>query len=249
MMNFPLNLAVGAAQPVSQVGNYVYYKAGSAGGADPSIKVKTDLGDEYILMPGQGFRLDKRTFTNLQVTNAAGQATIIGMLLIADGGFFDNRVTGSVEVIDGGKARTLAGGAFMGGVQCPAGAGLYSHLQLWNPPGSGKNIIIESATYSSSQNGGVFFRTNAAALSSLQGNGVAKLAGAAVSAAELRYQTINAYQSGNNMLVLNLSAGQFSTFNFKEPVVLKPGNGFLIIETIANVDITGCIEWYEESNA
>ncbi|BEV15566.1 hypothetical protein HBDW_23540 [Herbaspirillum sp. DW155] len=249
MMNFPLNLAVGATQPVSQVGNYVYYKYGSAGGADQSIKVKTDLGDEYVLMPGQGFRLDNRTFTNLQITNATGQATIVGMLLIADGGFFDNRVTGSVEVIDGGKARTLGNGAFMGGVQCQAAASTYAHLQLWNPAGSGKNLIIESATYSSSINGGVFFRTNGAVLATLQGNGVAKMAGAPASVGELRYANVAAYQGGNNMLVLNLAAGQFSTFNFKEPIVLKPGNGFLMIETIANGDLTGCFEWYEESNA
>ncbi len=249
MMNFPLNLAVNGTASLSQVGNYVYYSTGSAGGADQSLKVKTDAGDEYILKPGQGFRLDGRNFNTLLFSNNANAATIVGTVLIADGGFFDNRVAGSVEVIDGGKARTLGGGAFMGGVQGGSTAGQYTHVQIWNPAGSGKNVIVESVTYSSGGNGGIYMRTNAAALGSLLGNGPAKLANGALSAAELRYQTLAAFAGGGNMLVLNLAAGQFSTFTFKEPVVLKPGNGFLVIQTIGGNDVNAAFEWYEESNA
>lgn len=250
MMNFPLNLVVNGMQPVSQVGNYVYYKAGSAGGADPSIKVKTDLGDEYILMPGQGFRLDNRFFNNLQVTNAGGQATVIGMLLIADGGFFDNRTTGSVEVIDGGKSRTLGGGAFMGGVQCGTTAGQNSHVQIWNPLGSGKNVIVESITYSSNSNGGILFRTGNVAAANMLGNGVSKLAGGAVaSVAQLRYQTNATGLGGGNMMIVGIAAAQFSTYTFKEPVVVPPGQGLLVLQGTQAADVTGNFEWYEESNA
>ncbi|MGL5181198.1 hypothetical protein [Herbaspirillum huttiense] len=249
-MNFPLNLAVNGTASLSQVGNYVYYSTGSAGGADQSIKVKTDAGDEYILKPGQGFRLDGRNFNNLIFSNNANAANILGTMLIADGGFFDNRVTGSVEVIDGGKARTLGGGAFMGGVQCVATAAQNSIVQLWNPVGSGKNVILESITYSSTNNGGILFRVYNAALSNLLANGVSKLAGgAAVSVGQLRYAPNPGVLGGNNMLILGIAAAQFSTYQFKEPVVLPPGQGMLVTQGTQNVDVTGNFEWYEESNA
>lgn len=249
MMNFPLNLPATGMQPVYQVGNYVYYSAGSAGGADPSIKVKTDLGDEYILKPGQGFRLDGRNFGNLQISNAGGVATIIGMVTIADGGFFDNRVTGSVEVIDGAKARTLGGGALMGGVTCGAVAATNAYVQLWNPAGSGKNVIVETVAYSSNTTGGVGFRTGQTAITNFQGNGISKLAGGASSGVSLRYQNNAAAMGGANMLLVSVSAGQQAIYTFKEPVVLPPGNGLIVTQGIVNADITASFEWYEESNA
>ncbi|AYR24544.1 hypothetical protein [Herbaspirillum rubrisubalbicans] len=255
MMNFPLNLAVGFAQPVNQVGNYVYYKAGSAGGADPSIKVKTDQGDEYILMPGQGFRLDKKTFTNLQVTNAGGVATIIGLLMIADGGFFDNRVTGSVEVIDGGKARTLAGSAFIGTSNAAATAGNYGFVQLWNPPGSGKNIIVERITASSATAGAFgMFVANVAIANSSGVTPVSKKAAAGVPASvtQIRYE-INAVGTvtGSSGFMDSRSNQANSSVEFKvvEPIIVTPGYGVHVGTGVTNQDIRAVFEWFEESNA
>lgn len=249
MMNFPLNLPATGMQPVYQVGNYVYYTAGTAGGADPSIKVKTDLGDEYILKPGQGFRLDSRTFGSLQISNAGGAATIIGMVTIADGGFFDNRVTGSVEVIDGGKARTLGGGAFMASTQCVAGAGQNPYIELWNQVGSGKNVVLESVSYSSTVNGGIGFKLHNVGISTFAANGISKFAGAAVSLASLRTQASAAAIGGGNLIQTSINAGTFQTFAFKEPIVLPPGNGFLIVQSTQATDVSAAFEWYEESNA
>jgi hypothetical protein len=121
-------------------------------------------------MPGQGFRLDKKTFTNLQVTNYGGQATIIGALLIADGGFFDNRVTGSVEVIDGGRTRALNNGSFIGTNGIAGSAGNISHLQMWNPVGSGVNVFVDSMSMGALAATGMYLRTSTAALSTLYGS-------------------------------------------------------------------------------
>lgn len=242
MMNFPLNLAVGFAQPVNQVGNYVYYKAGSAGGADPSIKVKTDLGDEYILMPGQGFRLDNRTFTNLQITNAGAVATIIGSLLIADGGFFDNRVTGSVEVIDGGKNRTLAQVAFIGQYSLAPGAGLRAVVTLWNPAASGKNLIVNQVS------------CNCAAADSMSvastqtqqtiiANGTAKKLGAPGAAGQIQGAAVAA---ATTIATLgSLQNGQI--YRFTEPVIVPPGWGIVVSSSILQSPAGASFEWYEEA--
>ncbi|OXY50506.1 hypothetical protein P730_19375 [Salmonella enterica subsp. enterica serovar Enteritidis str. SHSE004] len=247
MMNFPLNLAVGAAQPVSQVGNYVYYKAGSAGGADPSIKVKTDLGDEYILMPGQGFRLDKRTFTNLQVTNAAGQATIIGMLLIADGGFFDNRTTGSVEVVDGGKARTLAGSAFVGYGFQGGSAGNISQVMLWNNGNGLKSLFVEqiSIFVGNTAVQGIGMRSASASIGGTMVTAKSKKLGSTDSTtAEIRY--ISGALGGTVAdTMMNLTQGT-SIFKCSEPIVIPPGKGLLLFNGVANDSLGVNFEFFEE---
>lgn len=240
----------GASFPVASPGRFLYYLSGSAGGADSTIAVRAgNTGQSVLLKPGQSVRLadSDKTVDTWFISNYAKAQPILGQLLVGDGFFDDNRISGSVEVIDGGKSRTLAGAAFMGGVQGGSVAAQYTHVQVWNPAASGKNVIVESVTYSSGGNGGIYIRTNAAALANLTGNGPAKLANGAASAAELRYASLGAFQGGGNMLVLNLAAGQFSTFNFKEPVVLKPGNGILVIQTIGGNDVNAAFEWYEES--
>ena len=248
MMNFPLNLAVGFAQPVNQVGNYVYYKAGSAGGADPSIKVKTDQGDEYILLPGQGFRLDKKTFTNLQVTNAGGQATIIGALLIADGGFFDNRTTGSVEVIDGGKNRTLAGGAFLAAGYKSGLAGNGVAALLWNPAGSGKRLVMSAFAVNSATSTAMNVSAATATYGAKQGNGNSKMLGGAQSVGEL-WAGNGAAPAGTVLMSISAVAAQVFEKKFAEPLVIRPGNGFAIFSGGSGADLGCYFEYFEETDA
>lgn len=250
MMNFPLNLAVGAAQPVYQVGNYVYYKSGSAGGADPSIKVKTDLGDEYILQPGQGFRLDNRVFGNLQITNAGGVNTIIGQVLIADGGFFDNRVTGSVEVIDGGKNRTLAASVFYGyGYSVPV-ANQYGYVQLYNPAASGKRVVLGQITYAANQAASVIGHLTiySSGLASFWGNAKNKNIGAPDSSAQIRTQQSAGVLSTAYMADLYMPGALNQTLKFNEPIILTPGTG-VMIDSPMGVGLSANFEFYEEVNA
>ncbi len=247
MMNFPLNLAVGFAQPVNQVGNYVYYKAGSAGGADPSIKVKTDQGDEYVLMPGQGFRLDKKTFTNLQVTNYGGQATIIGALLIADGGFFDNRMSGSVEVIDGGRTRALNNGSFMGVAAIGPGAGNIGIVQLWNPAASGKNVFVDSVKINSAAANGIYMLDSNAALPTLYSTAAPKRLGGSVSVMELRVNQQAAQPAGRNMWSGSVAAGSVIPIDLKGSILIPPGYGLMVNGNTAAVNINASFEWYEET--
>ncbi|EOA05775.1 hypothetical protein HFRIS_004933 [Herbaspirillum frisingense GSF30] len=248
MMNFPLSLTVTGMQPVSQVGNYVYYKAGSAGGADPSIKVNTDLGDEYILMPGQGFRLDNAKFSNLRVTNAGGQATILGVLLIADGGFFDNRVTGSVEIIDGGKNRTLAGGAFLASGYKSGSAGNGVVNMLWNPIGTGKRLVISAFAVNSATSTAMNVIAATASYGAKQANGNSKMLGGAQSVGEF-WAGNGTAPAGTVMLSISAIAAQVFEKKFAEPLVLRPGNGLAIFSGGSGADLGGYFEYFEETDA
>lgn len=214
----------------------------------PPIKVKTDLGDEYILQPGQGFRLDNRTFGNLQITNAGGVNTIIGQVLIADGGFFDNRVTGSVEVIDGGKNRTMAGVAFIGAVGEAPGSGQNTSVQLWNPYSNTKNLIVPRLTASSSNSGGSIGLYRAiAALPTAQGNGKAKKLGGPISSA-LMYSQVGAAMSAADKIYYNtIQGGLPFLIVFAEPIVVPPGFGITAMQALTNNDLQVTYEWYEES--
>lgn len=244
-MNFPINLAVNASQQVSQVGNYVYYSSGSAGGADPSLKIKTDGGQEYILLPGQGFNLGTVNFNSLFITNAAGQQTIIGKLLIADGGFFDNRVTGQVEVIDGGMARTLGDVAFMGIGGSAASAGKYSSVHLFNPTAD-KAIILKRLSASSQAGGSLFVSPVSAAAANLSGNAKSKRVGSAtVSNAAIRWDQ-TAAQYVDRYFVQNIAANAIYDLKFEEPLAIMPGYGVAVWGALAQ-DINAAFEFYERA--
>lgn len=248
MMSFPINLAVNAMQPVSQVGNYVYYSAGSAGGADPSIKVKTDGGDEYTLLPGQGFRLDGRSFNLLMISNAGNAATIIGKVLIADGGFFDNRTTGSVEVIDGGKNRTLAGGAFIASGYKSGLAGNGVAALLWNPVGSGKRLVMSAFGVNSATSTAMNVSAATASYGAKQGNGNSKMLGGAQSVGEL-WAGNGAAPAGTVLMSISAVAAQVFEKKFAEPLVIRPGNGFAIFSGGSGADLGCYFEYFEETDA
>ena len=260
MMNFPVNLAVNGFQPVNQYGNYVYYKAGSAGGADPTIKVKTDGGDEYFLMPGQGFRLDKSTFTSLIITNYANAGTITGTLVIADGAFFDNRVIGTVDIagvvsvngtvttIDKGHDRSVAGATYVAGVTVPAGGG-QAFEQLWNPVGSGKNVIVSSFELMTNPSASLMVSLTTGALASQVANGVQnKNLGSAVAAvAQLRTQQGGTLTGKVKLFDLQLQSITTKQYKFSDPLIIRPGYGLLFEGSIDGAaSVTGLFDFYEE---
>ncbi len=248
MIDFPFKLAVGEAVQANIYGSMVKYVIGSAGGADPSIRVKTDGGDEYVLLPGQGFKFDNKAFTKLNISNAGGVTPVIGRLLLADSDFIDNRTSGSVEVIDGGKNRTMAGITFMGLVGSPPAAAKYSHTQLFNPANSGKNLIIEAVTFSTTgTNLSCYLRSSNAALTTLSGPGSCKKLGAPASVGTM-YSDANAVLLGTATLhAFDSSPNVPFTYRCNEPIICPPGFGLIAANGWVNNQLDVNYEWYEEN--
>lgn len=254
MQIYDITVAPNRVQEVASSGRYIYYYNGSAGGADASITVKHDMsGTAIVLKPGQAFRLDdkERGGGRWLIGNYANTAPILGRIVVGNGRIDDNNVTGSVEVIDGGKNRTLAGSAFMCSVYSSAGAGLFPHVQLLNPVGSGKRLAIESLRVIGSVAGwSADLRRYDTPLTNNTQAAASKRPGTGVSVVQLRDQAINAYTyTGQSYALLgNSGANGSDSIKLSEPIIIDPGVGIVVFAYQSNSNINAIVEWFEEAN-
>lgn len=250
-MNHQTFTVTGIAAAQMQVrAQAIYYRKAtlSDGATDETIIVRSAPGgDNLILEPGQGCAVDGDA-TDWTITNASGVGTIQGELIFGNKGFTDNRlkVNGTVEVVDGGKARTVANMAFSGYVTTVGTPGNFPHCQIYNPAASGKRVVIESAALSCQVANTLNVRGANAALTALYVAGASKHIGAAASGAELRTQTSAVFIGINTLQTIDLAAGIPFRMDLREPIVLEPGMGLNFIGSVATAAISINVEWYEE---
>lgn len=240
---YDFTLAPNGVREIPCEGTYFRYYSGGAGGADESILIKSDSqGVVTILRPGQSIKMPTNVKT-WRIANNKNAGTITGIVVCGDGEIQDSNTAGSVSVIDGGKARTLAGVSFGTGIWCGGVAGNMSHTQLWNPPGSGKNLIIGEvvAATDATALGMVLSITNAA-LSVAYGSGSSKKSGGAASAG-LTYTQQNASALGG-LGIFYLNHAQI--FIPKEPIVITPGFGLILRGTAATQGVQATFDYYED---
>lgn len=223
----------------------IRFDEGSAGGLPVIIKVKSLSGGAYEveLKPGRQITLPEVT-RGVVISNLSG-AAVTGKITIGAGMVTDNAIVGEVSVIDGGRARTAAGIAYSGAAYSAQGAGVYSHIQVWNPAGSGKNLIVGqfNGLYLVGTSGITVTQHNAA-LTTLYAEqpGNKKLGGAA-GVAELRTQQ-NAAPLGSANRLYGLSNG--AVLEPKEPIIVAPGWGLVFRRSQVNEDIQAGGEWFED---
>lgn len=249
MQVFDINIPVNGSRTIDVVSRYIYFLSGSAGGADTQIAFRPESGGETVyLRPGQAYKLNQTEQAQKRwyMFSVKNEATITGQILMGEGEFFDNRISGSVEVIDGGKARTLAGTACMAYGYVGSVAAQYSHVQLLNPAGSGKNFFVGQVGFYSGGTvaAGVALGQYNIALPTLVRTGVKKLLSAGVSIAELR-STNNAAQliTGGPMAAMDK---MLKSLKFIEPIVVPPGYGLVMQNGTLGEDIGGTFEYFEE---
>ncbi|WP_343549438.1 hypothetical protein [Ralstonia sp.] len=241
--SYDLNIPVGGAQNIDAMGDRVQFLSAT----DPfaSIELRPNYTQGNInLMPGQGFRFEKAA-TGWVVFNK-GTVALTGTLLIGSGNFFDQRISGSVYVIDGGKARTLSGTASMGYLYQAPTAAQYAHVQLWNPAASGKNCFIEQFSFFSTGTvaAGISVRSSIAALATLGGNPACKSLGKPASSMELRSITNAVIQGASVVGSLDKA---IKLFKVTEPIHLAPGNGLTLINVTSGEDLGATFELFEET--
>jgi len=246
--------ASGASTVVNAPGRYIKYVTGNAGGNDAGLIVTPGgkPGSQIFMYPGMAMTLpdaapEPNSWT---VANAAGAADISGYLVIGNGKIDDDTLSGVVQVVDGGKSRALSGSAFLGMNLTPApGAGLFQHVQLWNPATSKKRLVVEQIETVSTVATGFNHYATQIQLSTANGAGNPKLFGGAVSTAGLLYKQSNATSlwTGAEMLT-NGPANVTSVYKPTEPFVIPPGWGWGVVTQGSNADLTVMWEWYEEPN-
>jgi hypothetical protein len=254
MQQFDITVPTVGAFTVHAAGRYIKYVAGSNGGGDASLIVTPGAqgGNRITLKPGQAYRVadDKGTPDSWTLQNSAGSATIIGTVVVGDGRIDDTTIAGTVAVVDAGLTRTLINSAFLGTGFATAVASQYSHVMLWNPAGSGKNLILES--FNATSPNAAFIATlvfQNATLGTLQASTIAsKLASGAPGVAQIYKQQQVGIPAGVQMVSVGGAQNAVVPYTFKEPLVIPPGYG--VVSAFVNVQNAGNqtgFEWFEVS--
>ena len=238
---YDFTLSAGGSMPLLVEGGY--FKIYSCTGV---LSVSIDGGSSIgPINTGQGMKTE---FKRLTIVDQSGAANV-GKIIVASNEFVDGRISGEVSVIDGGKARTLAGLAFSGSLFCGAVAAQYAHIQLWNPSTT-KNAIIEQVLMSSSSAISATIRGHNASLSTpcTQANPAAKKIGGIDSVMQqFQQNSASVIPTGKVLGVLSLTAGTQAIYKLAEPVIVPPSQGLcMYVSTIVNTDLQCVFELYED---
>lgn len=215
-------------------GRFFKYRSGTG-----AIRVRASNGGYVDLLPGQGVR--SLNFDSLTVQDRSGLQNA-GVLIAGDFDFQDDRITGTVDVVDGGRTRTLAGIAFGASAYQAAVAGQMGAIQIWNASTT-KNIIVSQLAFSSvsAQQGAVYVSgTQLLNVSATQPTN--KKYGGGASVAQMRQDTHVAVPVGG--VITNLSNNV--PYKFTEPVLLTPLSGLMINLSTMNAEIAVAFEYFEE---
>jgi hypothetical protein len=220
----------------------------SSGSAFDQIEVRPNfMQGVATLKLGQGFDFGQPVDRWLVVNK--GATPVNGTVMLSTAGFRNFRISGDVNVLDGGKSRTLSGAAFAGYGSIGAVAGQYCRVQLWNPATNPNRLVVENVTVLA--NGSMLaavIQFNGSQLATAIGAGISKKSGGANSAATINTDTTA------TQLVLPALIGMAEQnpgtqgFKFAEPVVVTPGNGLLVYSSTLNTTMGASFEWYEEPN-
>jgi hypothetical protein len=240
-MEYDFTIPGNGGQIVDVQGKFFKYRSGTG-----KIRVTTEKGESVDLLPGQGvFNID---YTRLTIVDRTGNQNN-GVLLAGNFDFRDDRISGTVDVIDGGKSRTLANQAFLGTGAIAAPATNFPYAQLFNPAASAVNLILKSFAVSSSVAGYADLRIYNAAFANVGtsfvtnkqiggavGNGVVN---ANYGATQISAAVVTSYQlQANSSLIVPLS----------EQIVIRPGYGLLLdMNNSTGLTLLADYEWYEEA--
>lgn len=241
-MQYDFSLAAGAAQSFDVVGTFVKYQNGTG-----LIRVRMSMGEYVDLLPGQG--VFSVNYTRFTVTDRSGSNNA-GALLAGDFDFRDSRITGVVEVIDGGRGRTLAGMCFSGGVGITGGSGTdYPHIVLNNPAGSGKRVVVEEFAFSFGGAGPGYLTAfiGPGSLGTYIRNAQNKISGAAASVASLNRFVGPDTGNGQEMYTARIMNDLMFKVSAREPIVIMPGYCFYMRAPLGSSNATGYVDFYEET--
>jgi hypothetical protein len=254
MQVFDITVPAGQPFTVGAPGRYIKYMAGSNGGGDASITLTPGhaAGTKIQLSPGQAYRVadDAKVPDSWTIANYAGGATIVGKVVVGNGKIDDSTVTGVVQMVDGGKFRTLSNSAFAGSWGQGAVASVYGRAALYNPVGSGKRLMVEQMMLVGGGAGAssVGFGFLNGQLSTDTGTALSKMSGGTNSAAHTQNDTTATPTPVPQLFALSAAASVATMYKFTEPLVILPGYGLVGWSYVLNNGYTLIAEWYEEPN-
>ena len=186
-------------------------------------------------------------FDRFTIVTAAAQTV---SWFISNGNVNYDRTVGEVTVADVSKARTLAGSAFLLHQYCGGVAAQYSHAALWNPAGSGKNLILTRVKIFSSFAVVLYIGKKNAALATAGSTPFPKLVGnAAVSVGLGKKENNAAAQLSNEMSFLVAANAIPVSLPIGDDVIIPPGWCWGATNNTVNTDIGLQFDYFEEPTA
>jgi hypothetical protein len=144
-MQYDFNLTPGGGMKIDVKGRFFKYRSGTG-----PIRVRASRGGYVDLMPGQG--VNNHDFDSLIISDLS-MAINAGIIIAGDFDFRDDRITGTVDVLDGGWDRVVSGRAFSGAVAITPSENHYSTISLFNPESSQSRVMLQQMIVSSNLGG------------------------------------------------------------------------------------------------
>lgn len=237
-MQYDFNLAANGGMTLDVAGKFFKYKSGTG-----AIRVRASGGGYVDLLPGQG--VWNVQFSSLQILDTSGGANK-GVLLAGNFDFHDDRITGTVDVVDGGKARTFANMAFLGYSNGGQVVSNYTNNQLFNPYGNTRNIIVERINISTTVAQAAVLRIVNETIG-IGANAASKKSGGANSSAFMQSNATPMPINGQVIYAMYFGNNSTITLPLSEPIILTPGTGLSVSSGNANgLDLPVTFEFFEE---
>lgn len=214
--------------------------------ASGAVQIQTDTGARILAMPGQGVR--NFDFGKITLVDKSG-AVNKGFIWIADADMIDDRITGEVSVIDGAKSRVLSNTAFCRSITFNPGGAAYGTAEIWNPAGSGKNLIVEELTLLQGFAAGAYFNVGFGntAQYATPATGLSKKSGGVVSLGQIARNDEAVAGTGlNGQYVFAPPVNQTVGFGLKEPFIIQPGATLRVQASFVGSVVSVGFQWFEE---
>ncbi|WP_341937203.1 hypothetical protein [Marinimicrobium sp. C2-29] len=251
-------IGAGLSQSISQQGGRFYYMEGLG---EIEIKLKTG-GDtrRFVLKPGKGIAMrEGERFDGLEIVNLLNVSQEVEFE-VSDREVFDNRVTGSVYVIDANKEKSSAGKTFIRPRVSVSAVGEYASILLENE--SGHEVSVGNLSLSCNKAGRLTVDVLSdvsealADASHVWGTGLEGVVKNIVGAkskikAYPGTSTQNFLQSeaaaGVQTIINNrVAADEPEQKNFDYPIVIPSGAGMMIrAGEVTEAGLTAVFEWEE----
>ena len=185
-------------------------------------------------------------FDAVEVINSASGAQTLD-IFIGSGEVGIDRIVGEVSVINGEISRVKSLNCFIGYSTSTGGAGLYPQVQLFNPVGSGKNLILNKASVILSVAGGAGLLRGSVQLLNSSGAGSNKFLGKSNSLGVMRNEAAAAVVAGTLIGTVVPPANDQRDFLFSEPLLIEPGLGVSFYCANPTSTATCIWQWIEEN--
>lgn len=235
----------GSGRQINALGRFFRYEQGADGAGLTALRVTIDGNRIGTLEPGDALELPvEATRWDIEPVSSG----CVGVVRIGNVRITSDKLTGIVQTVDGGRARTIGGVAFAAAGGITGGAGLFSWAQLWNKS-TDKNVFVGSFNAITSAAVTVDVGVTTSQKSAFIYTGFSKRAGGAPSsAADLRTWATNllADLSFSTIVQMGCSAGITANYKPTEPVMLPPGAGMVLRVPTQAVNLSCSFEWFEE---